>query len=294
MRCLIVKLKDKIIYVPFSIYICICVYDIYIKPKNKLNMSHVIYKLSFQNYTVLNGIPDDHWCWEFWKPWFQKNLWSYPIYPCDLSSYVTHSHGWMGIWGLVLTLPSYYFPGWTFPELLFLYIFSLYCILGTQLLGFVWNYSEPVRSMVIVVGWVGTFTQSQTPEEVGCCSFWRFLKIFFSGRKCTFGTKPFWTVKFLSLSVRLIWTSCMSYRSSLRVLSILPFVFGFSGFKHKCLQSHWPKESWFGEPQELLGLLFSSSGIAVLCCLFCLSPCLKQPQFSPELQLSAMGWTAFT
>lgn len=49
-------------YIYIYMYICICVYDIYIKPKNKLNMSQMIYKVSFQNCTVLNGIPDVHWC----------------------------------------------------------------------------------------------------------------------------------------------------------------------------------------------------------------------------------------
>lgn len=46
------------IYMYRYAYVCM----IYIKPKNKLNMSHVIYKLSFQNCTVLNGIPNVHWC----------------------------------------------------------------------------------------------------------------------------------------------------------------------------------------------------------------------------------------
>lgn len=51
-------------YIYIYMYICICVYDIYIyiKPKNKVNMSQMIYKVSFQNCTVLNGIPDVHWC----------------------------------------------------------------------------------------------------------------------------------------------------------------------------------------------------------------------------------------
>lgn len=48
-----------------------------------------------------------------------------------------------------------------------------------------------------------------------------------------------------------------------------------------------PRSLALGNSEELLGLLFcSSAGVAVLCCVFCLSPCLKQPQFSPKLQLS--------
>lgn len=136
-------------------------------------------------------------------------------------------------------------------------------------------------------GLVGTFTPSQTPEEGS--------KLFFSGGKCTFGAKPFWAVKLLSLSALLMWTSCVSCLSTLRVL-LLSICIWFLGFQAQVPSSTFdPRSLALRNSEELLGLLFcSSSGIAVLCCVFCLSPCLKQPKFSPELQLSAMGWTAFT
>lgn len=146
-----------------------------------------------------------------------------------------------------------------------------------------------------MVGCLGHSHQVKHQRKSGVLFILEISQDFLLWGKMYLRRKTLLSMTLLSFSVLWMCTSCVSCLSPLRVL-LLSICIWFLRFQAQVLSRPFdPRSLALRNSEELLGLLFcSSAGIAVLCCVFCLSPCLRQPQFSPELQLSATGWTAFS
>lgn len=143
---------------------------------------------------------------------------------------------------------------------------------------------------------VGTFTPRQTPEGhrklQGDSLSWRFLKIFFSEG---YLPKTLWSRE----------TSALQRSFSLSQLcelpqhlgpqnSFFPSAFGFLGFIHRNLHVSLTEGLLLGWAMRNYGVYSFVPPLqasVVLGGVFCPPLGLSQLQFSPESQLSAMGWT---